>query len=83
MLPAIGITRLLQRSRRTLRALDAKVAERGHPHKDWSDFDESWSSDLRDEARRERADLWSDLALIGGGLLLGAAANIASLLVDL
>lgn len=81
VLPAAGIVRLLIRARWSLRQVEARVAERGHGVPTLGDLNLLIPNDIRDAARREVREVWCDVALVGGGLALGAVANIWGLFV--
>jgi hypothetical protein len=58
------------------------VNERGYSHYSYDDFNATKPNDVREPARAEVRDLWIDFVLVGGGLALGAVANIWGLLLD-
>ena len=82
VLPAWGLIRLLVRATRQLREIRALTAERGYGHVSYDDVKEFFGPDLQHRTRGEVRELWIDLALVGGGLALGAVANIWSLLAS-
>lgn len=77
-LPIAGFGRLLWRVQTRLTAAERLVAERGHrfTYQDIADMD------IRDAPRQERSALVWDIALVGTGLILGAAASIWSLFLN-
>lgn len=79
VLPIAGFARLLWRTDRRLRALDAEVAGRGTSAYTFGDFNRDHAGDVRDPLRAERRDLLWDTGLVGVGLIAGAVASICSL----
>lgn len=80
VLPAWGLIRLLQRARSNHRAVLHLVEQRGYSYYSYDDFNATKPKDIRAPSKAEVRDLWIDTALVGGGLALGAVANIWSLL---
>jgi hypothetical protein len=74
-----AIVRYLFRASRALRDVDAMVAERGHSKFIIADFDAQWGVDRRSPAQAARRDFCFDLALIGGGSAMSAAASILAI----
>lgn len=79
-LPSWGLIRLLTRARRHHREVVQLVEQRGYKHFSIADMNASHPNDIREPAKAEVHDLWIDTALVGGGLALGAVANIWGLL---
>lgn len=78
VLPIIGFARLLWR---TQRVLDRESAAAVAAHSDamsWDAFDGQFESRTDGPRRDRNAVLW-DIALVGSGLVLGAATSIAAL----
>lgn len=78
VLPAMGFGRLLIRAQRNVVRQKARVAQRGHPHLTWDEFDELGSR-FSEQVFRERNDLIWDVILVGVGLATGAGASIWAL----
>ena len=76
VLPARGLIRLLVRARGHLREIDVAVDERGYSYLSFDDVTGMAKRDVRERPRGEVRELWLDLGLVGGGLILGAVANI-------
>jgi hypothetical protein len=76
VLPAWGLIRLLVRARGHLREIDVAIDERGYSYLSFDDVTAMAKRDVREKPRGEVRELWLDLGLVGGGLILGAVANI-------
>ncbi|WP_036320140.1 hypothetical protein [Microbacterium sp. B24] len=78
VLPIIGFGRLLWRAQRDLREARRVSVERESPGYTWDEVDEAWG-DRVGVPLAIRNDLIWDIALVGAGLIAGAAASILSL----
>ena len=51
------------------------IDERGYSYLSYDDVTAMAKRDVREKPRGEVRELWLDLGLVGGGLILGAVAN--------
>lgn len=80
LLPIIGFGRLLWRAQRDLNEARRVSAELESPGYTWDEVDAAWG-DRVGVPLSTRNDLIWDIALVGVGLVAGAAASIASLYI--